>query len=108
MLPLGLESVTVTPGRTASELSAMVPPIAPTPCADAGSVADAQNNSTATDLFTTLFALMVNLSSSSTADRAFCRAREYTQGSILDSPLLSCDRFGVRAPCRASVGTFFG
>src|SRR5213596_1456881 len=36
MLPRGLDSVTVAPGNTAPDESVMVPPIAPTPCANTG------------------------------------------------------------------------
>ena len=45
MVPRGLESVTVAPGRTAPELSAIVPPIAPTPWAIAGVVQHARHTS---------------------------------------------------------------
>src|SRR5229473_3351098 len=61
MLPWGLESVTVTPGSTAPDASAIVPPIAPTPCAIAGSVEHAPNTNTAMPLPTKSLALMGNL-----------------------------------------------
>src|SRR5437762_13670714 len=43
MLPRGLDSVTDAPGNTAPDGSVMVPPIAPTPCADTGSVEHAHH-----------------------------------------------------------------
>src|SRR6266568_1276511 len=50
MLPRGLDSVTVAPGNTAPDESVMVPPIAPTPCANTGSVEHAHNANTITIL----------------------------------------------------------
>src|SRR5437899_9915542 len=50
MLPRGLDSVTDAPGSTAPDESVMVPPIAPTPCADTGSVEHAHHASTTTIL----------------------------------------------------------
>src|SRR6266852_785444 len=50
MLPRGLDSVTVAPGNTAPDESVMVPPIAPTPCANTGGVEHAQNANTTTIL----------------------------------------------------------
>src|SRR5438067_6894183 len=50
MLPRGLDSVTVAPGNTAPDESVMVPPIAPTPCANTGGVAHAHNANATTIL----------------------------------------------------------
>src|SRR5437762_12365557 len=50
MLPRGLDSVTDAPGNTAPDESVMVPPIAPTPCADTGSVEHAHHPTTTTIL----------------------------------------------------------
>src|SRR5438093_13689184 len=50
MLPRGLDSVTDAPGNTAPDESVMVPPIAPTPCADNGSVEHAHHPTTTTIL----------------------------------------------------------
>src|SRR5438128_11571446 len=50
MLPRGLDSVTVAPGNTAPDESVMLPPIAPTPCANTGGVEHAHNANTTTIL----------------------------------------------------------
>src|SRR6185295_15867550 len=61
MLPRGLERVTLTPGRTAPDGSVTVPPIAPTPCARAGSVEHTENDNTTRLLPTKCLALIVPL-----------------------------------------------
>src|SRR5439155_6788376 len=50
MLPRGFDSVTVAPGNTAPDESVTVPPIAPTPCANTGSVKHGHNANTTTIL----------------------------------------------------------
>src|SRR5712691_2715769 len=59
MVPRGLERVTVAPGSTAPDASETVPPIAPTPCAAAGSVENIQNDNTTMLLPTRPLALIV-------------------------------------------------
>src|SRR5436189_307058 len=59
MDPRGLERVTVAPGSTAPDASETVPPIAPTPCAAAGSEEHIQNDNTTMLLPTKSLALIV-------------------------------------------------
>ena len=58
----GLDSVAVTPGSTAPDASVIVPPIAPTPCAAAGRVAEIENSSTAMQHPPTFLVVMMSLS----------------------------------------------
>src|SRR2546428_9107111 len=58
MLPRGLDSVTVAPGNTAPDESVIVPPIAPTPCANTGGV-EHTHNTNATTILTKRRAIIV-------------------------------------------------
>src|SRR5207245_3505812 len=84
MLPRGLERVTLTPGSTAPDGSEAVPPMAPTPCAVAGSVEHSQNDKTTMVLPTKSLAIIVT-PLFDTARRVPCDCsddREHTPGIV--------------------------
>jgi hypothetical protein len=77
-----LDSVTFTPGSTAADASETVPPIAPTPCAAAGSVEPIQNDNTTILPPTKSLAVMVTplFDLAGGIQRDCSDAREHTPG----------------------------